>query len=75
MLLERCIWAVLRHASNDLRFVATSTLLYDEISLSDFNKIAEKSFFDYIHPEERNAARADILGEMAQKSLNGTITR
>ncbi|KAJ2350630.1 hypothetical protein GGF43_004272, partial [Coemansia sp. RSA 2618] len=68
-----CFWAVLDGES--LNFVFVSASLHVFLGDGRTSATMNQSLFDYIHPEEANAARRDLANTFISKSFVGSSTR
>ncbi|SPO36150.1 uncharacterized protein PSFLO_01621 [Pseudozyma flocculosa] len=80
----RCYWALLSasvgppggsaEASDDLRFVYLDPVLQHHLC-EQADAMVGTSFFDYVHPEERKQACADMRKIVESRTLFGSVTR
>ncbi|CAG8485265.1 2958_t:CDS:2 [Ambispora gerdemannii] len=69
---QLCFWSLL--SQRDFTFVYISPFLSRELGLQH-SSILGTSFFDYIHPLEKELARRDFFGFVNKKTLYGSVTR
>ncbi|KAJ1903932.1 hypothetical protein LPJ81_002794 [Coemansia sp. IMI 209127] len=68
-----CFWGVLH--SESLRFVFVSASLHGFLGNEHASAMLNQSLFDYIHPDEANRARKDLVDTFISKSLLGSGIR
>ena len=74
-----CFWSILTFKDNDLTFlhisqkIASAFLLNTCITMS--KAFIHRSLFEFIHPNEADMAKRDILNFIKQGALAGSVTR
>ncbi|UZJ55929.1 hypothetical protein CBS101457_005249 [Exobasidium rhododendri] len=71
---ERCSWAILSTTTKRLSFMYVDPTFSRNLS-SEACAIVGTSFFDYIHPEERDRAEIDMKNIIDSRTLFGSVTR
>ncbi|PWN20761.1 hypothetical protein BCV69DRAFT_198880 [Microstroma glucosiphilum] len=75
----RCYWALFSTESGpsnpyDLTFIFCDPVLQNHLN-TEADLIIGKSFFDYVHPEQKEQARSDLAQIVASGTLFGSVTR
>ncbi|KAJ1936272.1 hypothetical protein EC988_008244, partial [Linderina pennispora] len=65
-----CFWGVLHGES--LNFAFFSATLSDFLGPEKSSSLLNQSLFDYIHPDEVNRARSDLVDTFISKSFTGS---
>ncbi|KAJ1991473.1 hypothetical protein GGI26_004036 [Coemansia sp. RSA 1358] len=68
-----CFWGVLHGES--LNFVFVSASLHSFLGNEQASTMLNQSLFDYIHPDEANRARRDLVDTFIAKSILGSGIR
>ncbi|KAJ1949915.1 hypothetical protein FBU59_000931 [Linderina macrospora] len=68
-----CFWGVLH--GEGLNFAFLSATLHDFLGPEKSSSLLNQSLFDYIHPEEVNRARSDLVDTFISKSFTGSNIR
>ncbi|CAO1629620.1 unnamed protein product [Jaminaea pallidilutea] len=75
----RCYWAILsyhatEHDPHDLTFLYCDPVLQSHLG-TEAELMNGKSFFDWVHPLERERARSDLRKIISSRTLFGSVTR
>ncbi|KAG6374487.1 hypothetical protein JVT61DRAFT_4530 [Boletus reticuloceps] len=67
----RCYWSLL---SSDLHFIYLDPVLASHLD-DQADLLIGKSLLHFVHPNEKDSARADLTEALEQRTMHGTVTR